>query len=374
MGRRKSVWSDPENILVLHGEWRMGKTSILLHLEKGRLGKPLRERKDRPLYPVFVNLQNAPDGTEHFLHRISTLTSECLRRHPVMQVEIPAPAVTDFAREPYTCFDQYMQRVNESLGAGLLVLMFDEFEALDRWVAEKRVDAGIYGVIRHQMQFLRNVGFILAGSHQLGELSPDYQSVLRVALQREVGFMDEAAALELVQEPVHGQVVYEQGVIEELLRMTNRHPYLLQLLCHRLINMMNQRATTNRVSQDDVAAAIDYIVSEGAPHLNYVWERSPWMEKEVLSLLADRNATQPCTHTDLVKHLGFSDAQVTVAAQSLVRRRLIEEVGNGAVEPTEGIGQAYHWLLSGYGPSIPGKRITVEELHPAGVNSSRKKR
>ena len=355
-----------KNILVLHGEWRMGKTSILLQLEKGKLGKPLRERKDRPLYPVFVNLQSTPDRTERFLHRIAALTSECLQRHPIMRIDLPAPSGDDFDREPYGCFDQYMRRVDERLGTGLLVLMFDEFEALDRWVTEERVDAGVYGIVRDHMQFLRNIAFILAGSHQLNELSSDYQSLLRIALHREVGFMDEAAARDLVREPVRGLVVYEQGTVEELLRVTNRHPYLLQLLCHRLIGAMNQRGTTNHVSQDDIAAAINYIVGEGAPHLAYVWERLREMEQAVLGLLAgwDEAQAQPFDHASVVTHLGYSDAQVTVATQSLARRRLIEETASCRCERTAARLSTYHTL------GVPVDQDTVSLARRAIVNGT----
>ncbi len=62
-----------QNILVLHGERRMGKTSILLQLEHG--GNSLRESSRHPICPVFVNLQSLTDtGTHFFLHGIS----ECI--------------------------------------------------------------------------------------------------------------------------------------------------------------------------------------------------------------------------------------------------------------------------------------------------------
>ena len=48
--------AEQKNILVFLGERRMGKTSILLQLQEGKLGKELRQNTDRPINPVIYRL------------------------------------------------------------------------------------------------------------------------------------------------------------------------------------------------------------------------------------------------------------------------------------------------------------------------------
>ena len=61
------------------------------------------------------------------------------------------------------------------------------------------MDAWVHGIVRDHTAVLCNIALILAGSHQLNELSSDDQAPSRIALHREVGFMDEAAACDLVR-------------------------------------------------------------------------------------------------------------------------------------------------------------------------------
>ncbi len=319
-----------KNVLVLHGERRMGKTSILLQLERGALGKPLRERGDQSLCPVYINLQSLTDsGTHRFLHGLTRHIVKQMNRFLSGHSEVKAPSIDDFKEAPYTAFNEFMANISKLLDPVLLVLMFDEFEVLERLVSEGKLEPDIYGQLRHQMQFPSNVTFILAGTHQLQELSDDYKGIVfTVALHREVGFMDDTEARALVQQPVEGRVTYASEAVDELLRATNGHPYLLQLLCQHLISEMNRRAESNFISVGDVRAAIEYFADQRGGHLKYVMDQSTKEEQAILYAIAGvvEAERHHITYSELTYRLHYPSTVVMDALHRLIRRRLIEEV------------------------------------------------
>lgn len=317
--------------LVLHGERRMGKTSILLQLRSGELGRPLRDRPDRPLCPVYVSLlrPNA-QTTAQLLHMTAEEIGKALgARAKIRSAVPPVPTLAELAATP-DAFNTYMERVSQAWAPGLLLLMIDEFEGLERLVAEGRIDPGIYGLLRHQMQFLPNVAFILAGTHQLSEVSAHYQAlVYNVAHHREVGFLEAPDAEALVREPVAGRVVYEPAAVDLLLRVTHGHPFLLQTLCHRLILEMNRQETSNEVTPGSVEVAIERVIRDSGPDfLAYNFEDLSEDDKALLRAAAqatEREGTG-CTGAMLAQRLGWPAERAADVLHHLTRCRLIEAI------------------------------------------------
>ncbi len=194
-----------------------------------------------------------------------------MKSYEISYKRISVPSLDAFKEKPYATFNNFMKQVCNALGPTLMVLMLDEFEALEQRVVDGKVDADIYAQLRHQMQFSPNVAFILAGTHRLEELSADYKGIIFTgALHREVGFMDESNARALVEKPVAGQVSYEDAAVDLLWHVTCGHPYLLQLLCQHLIAEMNCRRESNFITLGDVKAAIEHFGRQRGGFFNYV--------------------------------------------------------------------------------------------------------
>jgi GAF domain-containing protein len=337
--------------LVLHGERRMGKTSILLQLQSGDLGESLRDRRDRPLCPVYVNLLRVnAHSTAQWLHMIGERIAVTLEEHADIGYPVPpVPALADFDATLDT-FNTYMERVSAAWAPALLLLMLDEFEELERLVSAGHVDASVYGQLRYQMQFLPNVAFILAGTHQLSEVSARYQGlVYNVAHHREVGFLDADDAVALIRQPVAGQAVYHPDAVDLLVRVTHGHPFLLQTLCHRLILEMNRRKSSNEVTAHDVEHAIQRVVRDGGPDfLAYNFEDLTAQDLMLLRSaveLSGRDNTG-CTAAALAADLSWPLERVEGAIPHLCRRRLIEVGVDSGLDPARRIFRPTMPLLS----------------------------
>lgn len=313
------------NALVLYGERRMGKTSILLQLDRGEQGEKLRERGNRTLHSVYVDLQPFADtGTYLFLYRIADKIgqSEALRGH------VDTPALSEFEKAPYFTFDTFMERVNGAIAPALLVVMLDEFEKLEDLVKGEKVEPDIYGQLRHQMQFLSNVIFILAGTHRLKRMSLDYQLSLNTALHQKVGFMERPDAEKLIRTPVATVVTYDNEAVEAIWRLTHGHPYFIQLLCSKIISDMNNRAESNYVSAADMDRVVESVLKD--LNLDHLWHESESIDQQVLVALADGTMEadrDQLTLGDLSTHLqplNLSKEQLTDSLKRLTARGLIE--------------------------------------------------
>jgi GAF domain-containing protein len=318
------------NVIALYGERRMGKTSILLQLQRGPLGEPLRTRAGHPICPVYVDLQEvANSDNATILLKIAKEIHDQLNATQATPVLPKLPSKQAFAQDPYNAFGEYLRQVDKALDQVILVLMLDEFEVLDKGVREHRLDTAIYSQLRHHLQHSHNVAFILAGMHQLTRLSNEYRSMIYSnALHQEVGFMDEKSARELIQKPVAGQVIYEEAAVEELLHLTNGHPYLLQSLCHRLIDQMNQAARSNTITIADVHSAALHYTSEPL-FFSFLRDYLTDSEDRVLSALAlQTDGIRVATAADLASRLGDSSNEIDVTLQRMGDRKLVRQQPN----------------------------------------------
>ena len=323
-----------KNILVFHGERRIGKTSLLLQLRKGKLGEELRSNTTHPTCPIYIDLQRFNDWKTHtFLRQLCKAIAEQVGDHyPAFVSRINVPALEQFSEAPFGALQDYLFDVCSLLDNILLVLMIDEFEQLDTMVSSGLLDNKIYQQLRSLMQHQSNLTFILAGTHEMEELSAEYRGLVQsIALIREVGLMNRADSEALIREPVVGEVSFEDAAVEELWQFAHGHPYLLQYLCHELIGDMNERGEGNYIGKGHVSKIIQ-LVSERETHLNALWDGCQDLEKAILHHLADAYQLRKSdvSKDELLEHfVSFDEVQISDTLARLIKRGLVESQVNG---------------------------------------------
>lgn len=316
-----------KNVLVLHGGWHTGKTSILKQLLAGPFGRQLRERRQYPVIPVYIDLQAMPDkGTDFLLLRIAEHIESTLR-----QRNVPVPTVEEdrFKSAHFRAFDKFIEEVDRLLlerDRSILAIMIDEFELLDQYVKEKRVDAAIFSYLRSVMQHRSSVGFILAGRHRLDEMTTTYRNLIfNVAQHQEVGFLDRSESERLIRDPVkQSAVTYDDQVVEKILALTGGHPYFIQQLCFNCIDHLNQRKRGYQVTQELLNRAIEDALTHNAL-LDNLWEKeiAP-NDQYVLTALAGLSDGETwVTALDLALRAGLEPEDVLRSLEKLETSRLI---------------------------------------------------
>ena len=321
LGRRGA-----ENIIVLAGQRRMGKTSILRQIT-GRL--------DPAQYtPVFLDGQalGFEGGLAGLFYDIAVEIEAALAGQGIA---IEAPSLAQLESNATTAFEkEFLPLVSKVLGQRILVLLLDEFEELEMRVRAGELPRSIFPYLRHLMQHSDQIAFILAGSHRLEELAADYRSALfNIALYKRVSFLDEGAARHLILEPVRPYgLLYDELAVDKMLRVTACHPYFLQLMCYALVGFHN-REKVNYLSGQDVSQAMEQVVELGEGHLSLLWADCSLEEQSVLIALSrlldsDWAADSESIAAQLISD-GYSTdpAQVTKIMKELAGREIIRPVG-----------------------------------------------
>ncbi|MEJ2748030.1 MAG: hypothetical protein P8183_08990, partial [Anaerolineae bacterium] len=138
----------------------------------------------------------------------------------------------------------------------------------------------------------------------------------------------------LIEEPVAPNLVYDDLAIDKILRVTAGHPYFLQLVCYTLVKQAN-KLHKSYVTISDVNAALDEMLSLGEVHFAYLWQRSTYGEKALLTAVSHLMDQDMSFHPgDMVQYLEpygihLTPTDVTTALKSLVERDILQEVTEG---------------------------------------------
>lgn len=312
------------NVLMLVGQRRTGKTSMLLRLE---------DYLPPAIVPVYIDCQSlgVSAGMPALLQEFAWHIADALAARGL---ECPVAETGRWQEDPARLFHrEFLPAARRLLPEGTtLLLVFDEFEAFESMIADGILPRTFFPYMRHLMQHSTGLGFVFVGTRRLEEMSADYWSVLfNVALYRKIDFLSAPAALRLICEPVAPTLVYDDLALDKILRVTAGHPYFLQLVCYTLVKQANQKKT-GYVTISDVNTALDEMLRLGEVHFAYLWQRSSHAERALLAAAAhlmDRN--EPLHPEVFIEHLQpygieLDPVQVTEALVSLVARDIMREV------------------------------------------------
>ena len=326
-----------KNVLILHGGWHTGKSSILHQLKAGPLGEHLRARHQCPIFPVFVDLQGIPDpGIDSFLLGVAEYAHTALHERGIFCSDLSESV---FRSAPYRAFDSFLKETDQLLmqqNNGLLVIMLDEFEILDNRVIDGKIDKEIFSYLRSKMQHQPSVAFILAGRHTLDEMTSQYRNIVfNVALHKEVGFLSYQEAERLIRTPVEqSAVTYDDGVVERIQRLTGGHPYFIQQLCHTCIDLINQQMKEYRVTHDHLNSALEAALQNNTI-LSYLWEAEVnENERRVLKSLAhlSKEENNWITVADISIRSDLDEIKTNSSLKKLCTQQLI--IGDTQQDPT----------------------------------------
>jgi hypothetical protein len=267
-----------ESVLILIGERRMGKTSILRQLPL-RLGEGF--------VPVFVDGQ-AVGITPGLGNLFYDLGLEVQRSLAQQGMDVALPPLAAFQARPADAFERsLLAEVQATLGEQCLLFLLDEFEELEARVHSGHLEETVFPYLRHVMQHVEGVGFVFAGTHRLEELTADYWSILfNMALYKRVGSLDAEASDRLIRQPVVGHgLVYDDLAVDKMIKATGGHPHFLQLLCHTVVNLQN-RERVSYVTVGDVNRALEEMLELGEAHLAFLWDRATPKQRAILAALA----------------------------------------------------------------------------------------
>jgi len=220
------------NSLLLHGERRIGKTS-LLHQVQRRL-----ETLDDPTYvfhPVYVDLQGTPE--ERFF---ATLADQIFETLPV-GVTDREPALGrpggyshhDLVRELHGLLKQLKERSRKQVK---LVLLIDEVDELNDY--DPRVSQSLRSLF--MKRFAENLAAVVAGVRIRKEWEKEGSPWYNFFEEIEVDAISPEEAQRLVLEPVRGTFRFATGAAERIVAVTGGKPFQIQRRCLALVQRLHE--------------------------------------------------------------------------------------------------------------------------------------
>jgi hypothetical protein len=298
------------NVIVLHGQRRTGKTSILYRLQEVLADTHVA---------VLVDMQGkAARGTADFLYALSDDMAYALESRGIV-VELPGRSEYEEAPE-FTFRSRFLRSVVGEMDSRNLLLMFDEFEELQRRVEDGRLEPEIFPFFRNLMQHESRLDFLFTGTHKLEELGAEYWSILfNIAAYKRITFLDVNEIQRLVTEPVADYgMEYDPLAVQRIMQVTAGHPYFAQVVCHEMVAFHNE-TERNYITVTCVDQVLERIIERGEAHFKYIWAGATPDEQRVMLALTDLlpDADAAANPAQLVGELGRKGHDLT--AERLTR-------------------------------------------------------
>jgi tetratricopeptide (TPR) repeat protein len=319
-----------QNAVVLSGQRRIGKTSILLQLHRR-----LAESGFVPVYLDLMNRAYRPLGTVlgELAERVAGELG--LDPLPVERFDDDGRAFRhEFLPLAYAALDQGATPASSSVEPRRLVFLFDEFDVLDAAATEElpitAAARAFFPYLRELMAHEKRLGFVIVVGRKMEELSTDFRAAFRGARHQRVSVLarEDATALILLAEQDPPLLHYTDAAVDRILALTAGHPYFTQLLCFVLFGRawaavlrkdlagLSNLPGVREVDQADVDAVVPQVLEAGNNAFQWLWDGLPEAERIIFSAIA----------TGTEEGQVFSEDQIVQALQQHGIRLLIREL------------------------------------------------
>lgn len=237
-----------DNPLFIWGQQRIGKTSLLWHLEKD----VLQNEKYLIVNVTLHSVLGQPLG--YFLHRIALEIERKVQRE-----ELKAPDVQLIRLNPIFHFQTFIDHLEHVIGPQRILIILDEFQGIGTLKEENTTRQDVFTFFRSLLQREVTVNFLFCGGGIHGYLlaQSGLNSLLSVVDPIRVGVLEQAAAQALIVEagaPLQPALYYDDEAITKLLAITDCHPCYLKTLCKELY--------ITRTSQNITLAAVERVIEK----------------------------------------------------------------------------------------------------------------
>ena len=307
----------------LTGERRMGKTSMINQLPI-LLGA-------RYLTIIFdLQWRGISANVAAFLEEIADAIATTMNKRgmPVTKLDY---AVLNEARSEneaaaYRLFDLWFKQAEAILEQEnrTILIAFDEFEKLAASGKSRYFDLDLLlDWFRSIIQNRSRLALLFSGVKTLSEMEASWSEYFVNVKNLKVSFLHTVDAFRLITQPVNdypSEQIFGDGVVEEIIRVTGKHPFLIQAVCSELIEILNGE-WREQASIEDVSTAVELFFEGWWDHyLSNLWCRTTPEQAICLQSLAHLGTA---TLQQLVEHCGKDEKVVLETLHALRRRDLV---------------------------------------------------
>ena len=268
-----------ENVLLLYGERRMGKTSVLYQLQ---LDPPTPQH----ICLLFDFQTFSYLGTTQEL--LYTLAEEITARLEREGINVAAPDWEQYSANAYRAFLSFADSLDAQLAGRRVLVMLDEFGVLMAKVRDHVYEPTIFDFLRGVIQRTNKLGFLFTGAYEVRRMQKDYDSILfNLAKVRKISYLTSGEATELIEKPMAGLLEYHPLVVRKIITVTACHPYFIQYICDGLVQLA-RNASKNYVELTDLEFVLKDVLQDATGNIeNSIYNYLGDAEKLALAALAN---------------------------------------------------------------------------------------
>jgi len=247
-----------QNDVLIHGERRIGKTSLLRQLEHR-----LREMDDADyrFIPVYVDIEGV--SQVEFFH---TLMEEIATTCREAGYALPALRFADGGAAEYDYRDLMhdLQSLLDALQAVSpravrLILLLDEVDVMNGY--DQLIQQQFRRIL--MKRFARQVSIVASGVHVFREWSREESPFRNLFVEIHLDPLEEQDARRLIAEPARGIYDYDGEAVDLILHYSERKPWRIQRLCLEVVNRLLAERRTRATGQD-VEEVYRHVLAEEA--------------------------------------------------------------------------------------------------------------
>ncbi len=275
---RDNLTRSARSVVVLYGQRRSGKTTMLLQLSiLSNLGDHI---------PVLIDLQGISYymAIDTFLYEVARAIAEAMEQKNIV---ISSPKLANFTANPLHIFNLFLNDAEKQLAGRKLILLIDEFEVLEEQVVKGKLRSEIFEYLRDIVQHRQSINFLFSGTHKITEHTKWYRSVFfHIALHCRLSRLSPEGADDLIKKPVEGFLEYDPYAVKKIRQLTADQPYLIHLICRAIVDYCNDRGKTF-VTINDVNTVLREVMETSQYHFDWLWDQIKPDERMVLAAIAE---------------------------------------------------------------------------------------
>ncbi|NET70196.1 MAG: ABC transporter substrate-binding protein [Sphaerospermopsis sp. SIO1G2] len=259
-----------QRVIVLSGQRRIGKTSILKQIPK-QVSQLIEGDK---YYFVNLDLQDKSYLTlAEFLYELCEQFIESSGISGSLQI----PSIEDFTQNANQLFfGNILPQIYEHLHNKSLVVLLDEFD-----------------VFKHGKEFLE-----LLKNHNktkdklfcIPVLGSNLDNIsnfldLRESPHKRIGLLPKNDAIELITKPAQSVLEYTQEAIDKIWKLTSGHPYFTQVICNAIFTQ-SLRNSRFQITNGDVENTTNTALELSEFGLTALWKSLQIPENVVFAIVA----------------------------------------------------------------------------------------
>jgi hypothetical protein len=272
IGERRS-----NQIVVLCGERRSGKTSILFQIMGGKLGEGF--------LPILIDMQMLA-GTKGDFEFFRAILKTGYAALEALGVEMPAATTFDTSSSVESLMEAFLSFVRQNAAGRTVLFLLDEYELIESKIKEGSLSESTVLYLAGVLEGRFPASFVFTGSTNLEDRNPAiWKTLLGKSVYRKISYLSHRDTARLITEPLKDSVFYPEDVVESIFRLTGGQPFYTQVICQNLTDLLIEEERTDP-TMADLERIVRDIVANPLPQMIYTWNSFPAWSRVMLSSLA----------------------------------------------------------------------------------------